>query len=299
MDLVLGLFLIFFGCCSNVYTLELLVKNEPGSGHLVTFAQFLMVSIEGLRHHLGYNGFQHKIPLHNWFGIVVLFVITSVLNNYALGLNIAMPFHIIFRSGSLVMSMVIGFLFFKQRFSLRKIASVLIVTVGIILSSLQKHDMHYTEGVFVLVVALVLSCFLGQFQQKVYQKYGSHWREGLFYTHAMALPFFYFLKSDLQRQWTQYSQSQPIAVFGYQIPIMYVYLLLNAFTQYVCISGVQKLASVSTSVTLNLVLTLRKFVSLLLSVYLFQNPFSATNWTGAVLVLIGTLLYSDLFGKHR
>jgi solute carrier family 35 (UDP-xylose/UDP-N-acetylglucosamine transporter), member B4 len=59
-----------------------------------------------------------------------------------------------------------------------------------------------------------------------------------------------------------------------------------------CISGVHKLSSIATSVTLNLVLTIRKFISLVVSVIVFKNPFLFGNWVGSVCVFIGTVVYS-------
>lgn len=48
----------------------------------------------------------------------------------------------------------------------------------------------------------------------------------------------------------------------------------------------------ASSVTLNLILTCRKFVSLIISVVLFQHQFGIENWIGATLVFLGTALYS-------
>ncbi len=58
-----------------------------------------------------------------------------------------------------------------------------------------------------------------------------------------------------------------------------------------CIAGVQKLSSMTTSVTLNLVLGIRKFISLILSVLLFSNDFTAMHGLGTSIVAVGTVLY--------
>lgn len=47
------------------------------------------------------------------------------------------------------------------------------------------------------------------------------------------------------------------------------------------------------SLTVNLVVTLRKFLSLLLSVVYFDNAFTVFHWSGTILVFGGTLLFSD------
>lgn len=38
----------------------------------------------------------------------------------------------------------------------------------------------------------------------------------------------------------------------------------------------------------------RKFLSLLFSIWYFQNPFSATHWVGTALVFGGIVLFSDI-----
>lgn len=60
-----------------------------------------------------------------------------------------------------------------------------------------------------------------------------------------------------------------------------------------CISSVFVLTAECSSLTVNLVVTLRKFISLLLSVVYFDNAFTLFHWSGTVLVFGGTLLFSD------
>ena len=51
------------------------------------------------------------------------------------------------------------------------------------------------------------------------------------------------------------------------------------------------IAGASSSLTLQVVLTLRKLVSLLLSVVLFANTFTGLHWVGAAFLFGGTFLY--------
>jgi UDP-xylose/UDP-N-acetylglucosamine transporter B4 len=130
--------LIFGGCCSNVFTLETLIKAESQSGNLITFSQFLFLAFEGLCMNLEYSKSwlplklkQRQVPIKNWLIMVFLFWGVSVLNNYALGFSIPMPFHIIFRSASLIVSMLNGWMFFQRKFSHSQVLGVLIVTVAL------------------------------------------------------------------------------------------------------------------------------------------------------------------------
>lgn len=70
------------------------------------------------------------------------------------------------------------------------------------------------------------------------------------------------------------------------------FLLLNIFTQYACIAGVNRMTSVATSLTLNLVLNLRKYMSLIFSILYFNNHFGVGAMAGTALVVCGTAIYT-------
>ncbi|KAJ0416182.1 UAA transporter [Aspergillus carlsbadensis] len=75
------------------------------------------------------------------------------------------------------------------------------------------------------------------------------------------------------------------------VPVQVFYLLLNALTQYWCIRGVHLLSAKSSSLTVTIVLNIRKLVSLLLSIRLFGNSLSHGVLAGAVLVFVGGATY--------
>jgi len=83
------------------------------------------------------------------------------------------------------------------------------------------------------------------------------------------------------------------------IPSLLLYLLGNIITQYVCISAVFVLTTECASLTVTMVVTLRKFLSLLFSILYFNNPFTLYHWLGTALVFGGTLLFSDIPGMIR
>merc|ERR1719449_511736 len=85
-----------------------------------------------------------------------------------------------------------------------------------------------------------------------------------------------------------------IPVLNISMPSMLIYLLGNILTQYVCISSVFVLTTECASLTVTLVVTLRKFLSLLFSIMYFNNPFTPYHWLGTGLVFGGTLLFSDI-----
>ncbi|KAI9277486.1 UAA transporter [Sporodiniella umbellata] len=299
---------------------------------MITFGQFLLVAMEGLGHQItwGKNGIGLKktaIPLSHWLLLVTLFFVVSLLNMTALSYNISMPLHIIFRSGGLIVNMLIGMAVLGKRYSLGQMSGVVLVTIGVVWATLD-HALGRTEGssettyefsigILLLIIVILLSAAMGLFQEAIYEKYGKHWREGLFYTHFLALPFFLFYSSRLTSQVHEYNQSplMPILDILWQIPVigsvahwipnvlktvlqtvkmrkLWAYFVLNVFTQYLCISGVNRMTSVATSLTLALILNLRKFVSLIISIVYFENEFGFGAKAGTLFVFLGTLVYT-------
>lgn len=249
------------------------------------------------------------------------------------------------------------------RYSFAQVASVLLVTSGVILTTLSAskpktsssaqfsadsatdHTKTYAAGIGILTLALVLSGFLGMVQDRTFATYTRNapkgdkltdaagqppaWQESMFYLHMLSMPMFYFLRADLATQFatlnasptlhlalptpsqtlhlltgnstlpraTSFAAPQRGGFGGVALPSGYVPLLLNTLTQIVCVAGVHRLTSRVSSLTVTLVLVVRKAVSLLISVLLFgaRTPGDGRKtmmWAGAALVFLGTVSYS-------
>lgn len=316
MGTVSAIALVFMGCCSNVVFLELLVRDFPGCGNIVTFAQFLFIAVEGFIFETKFGTKKPAIPLRNYVIMVTMFFTVSVVNNYALNFNIAMPLHMIFRSGSLIANMILGIIILKKRYSLSKYISIALVSLGIFICTIMSAKqvnmanegsedqvlnafVHWLIGIAMLTFALLMSARMGIFQETLYKKHGKHSKEALFYNHCLPLPGFLLLSTDIYRHCVYFSQSTPVAVpvIGLTVPIMWFYLFMNIITQYVCIRGVFILTTECASLTVTLVVTLRKFLSLIFSIIYFQNPFTVWHWVGTSVVFIGTLLYTEVLSS--
>ncbi|XP_075781731.1 nucleotide sugar transporter SLC35B4 [Pelodiscus sinensis] len=316
MRLAAAVGLVFGGCCSNVVFLELLAREFPGCGNIVTFAQFLFIAVEGFIFEANFGRKRPAIPIRYYLIMVAMFFTVSVVNNYALNLNIAMPLHMIFRSGSLIASMVLGIIILKKRYSVSKYTSIALVSVGIFVctfmsakqvasqsSSGEEDGLHvflwWLLGIAALTFALLMSARMGIFQETLYKQFGKHSKEALFYNHALPLPGFLLLAPDIYAHAVLFSQSEPFQVpgIGLTLPVMWFYLIMNVVTQYVCIRGVFTLTTECPSLTVTLVVTLRKFVSLIFSILYFRNPFTAWHWLGTFFVFVGTLLYAEVWSS--
>ncbi|CAG0901453.1 unnamed protein product [Darwinula stevensoni] len=217
-----------------------------------------------------------------YVALVLMFFSANVANNYALGFRISVPLFLIFRSGSLLANMFLGILIKKRSYPLSKYASVAMVTAGIFIctyasgANIGKDALHpsrdfavWLTGIGVLTFSLLMSARLGIYQETLAEKFGKHPQESMFYSHMLPLPGFLLFGWDL---WT------------------HAKVLLG----YLCLSCVFTLTTECTSLTVTLVVTLRKFLSLVFSILYFSNPFTPAHWAGAGLVFAGTGLYLDL-----
>lgn len=114
------------------------------------------------------------------------------------------------------------------------------------------------------------------------------------FQHLLPLPAFLFLYNNLAEHMKVATASEPVTLplIGGSVPILWLFLIANCFTQYMCISSLFVLSTEISSLTLSLIVTLRKFSSLLISIVYFKNNFTTYHWVGTVLVFLGTILFS-------
>ena len=202
----------------------------------------------------------------------------------------------------------------------RSLAAVTAAAVGADEGS--AYMLRWAAGVLMLSAVLVLQTLLSNYQNWAAAAYGKAPYEGIFYSHALSLPMFVLTARDLSTHAAAWSTSPavgsvvatrigrvladpgvrgilarfaaaPLTAIGVtRIPVMWVYLLANVASQYACIVGVYTLTGLADPLTVNVALTVRKFGSLMLSIAVFNNTFTAPHWVGAVLVFLGAFLYS-------
>ncbi|QIW96893.1 hypothetical protein AMS68_002411 [Peltaster fructicola] len=323
--------LIFGGCCANVYALEAIVRVEPGSGLLITFLQFMLTTAATYFTQASFDGRlglrPNSVPLSRWALIAAMFCAINVLNNWAFAFNISVPVHIILRSFGSVTTMGAGMLRGKS-YTPVQILSVLILTVGVLVSAWADSESkgksmsidsetttsQFTYGLVVLLVAQLLSAFMGAYVEETYTKYKASWTENMFYSHFMSLPFFLPFSSRLQEQFAKLASTAPLQMpqgdttsgaltelllwlpaparnAAEGLPQGILALLANAMTQLVCISGVNLLSAKSSAVTVTIVLNIRKLVSFILSTLLFGHSLSPRMMLGSALVFGSGALY--------
>ncbi|CDO77659.1 hypothetical protein BN946_scf184969.g10 [Trametes cinnabarina] len=292
-------------------------------GTTLTFSQMLFITVHSLPSFLVFPKHSYiprlkprHVPLRNWASQVLVLTSGSLLNNWVYAFSVPLTVQIVFRSAGLAVSMLLGYLVLKKRYSWAQVAAVALVSAGVILATLSRPTTpkssestpdvgRYTIGVIMLSVSLLLTGILGVLQERTYSTYGPHWKEGVFYTHGLSLPIFLFFIPDLQRGFgglsdpTRLSSASsntfgkasglvPFAIFG-----------ANLLTQLACASGVNQLTSHVSSVSTNLVLTTRKAISLCFSVWWFGNGLNPQLGVGAGMVFLGSLLYTFVSSGRR
>lgn len=287
----------FTSCCVAVICLESLIQEEPGIGNLVTVCSFLFISIDGFINELNLGRKALQVPVTEWLKLVVIYFIVNVINNASFNFNIAMPLYMIFRSGSLAASLITEKIVLNRKHSTFKHLAVFFITLGILFCTFASRkeaikDSSITDwsiGICLLSTSLILSARIGIYQEQIYAKWGRHHREALFFTHFLPLPGFLLLANDI------YKHSLIVLVSK---PKLLYFLVGNVGSQYICARSIFWLGSHYSSLTITLILTLRKFFSIVLSVWLFGNIFTTWHWCGTFLILVGTLLFSNTFQEN-
>ncbi|KZM26244.1 Dolichyl-phosphate-mannose--protein mannosyltransferase [Ascochyta rabiei] len=314
--------LIFGGCCANVYCLEAIVKQEPDSGLLITLFQFVFTCLSTLHYQFDPNGRYYlrssPVPFRKWCISAALFFTVNMLNNWAFAFNISVPVHIILRSFGSVTTMAAGYLRGKKYTPLQ-IFSVAILTLGVMVSAwadasskgktktanVDPTKASFEAGLLVLLVAQLLSAYMGAYVEDIYRDHGKDWKANLFYSHLLSIPMFAGFAPVLTAQFTRLQSSHsflvPANIAASLPPALnkllastsqhVIYLTANAITQLLCITGVNILSANTSAVTVTIVLNIRKLVSFLLSIWLFGNQMGGLMKVGAAMVFGAGALY--------
>lgn len=203
-----------------------------------------------------------------------------------------------------------------RRYSPLQVLSVILVTGGVVLSTLSTQPStpstnsagsappvsNYLTGISLLTLALFLSSLMGLWQEATFAVYGRDtWREALFYSHALSLPLvlgtrYSDVRGEVQAVLESPQVALPSLLGGANMPSLIPLLTLNVLTQLACINGVNRLTARVSSVAVTLVLVVRKAASLAISVLVLNREKDQGDTsglvTGAIAVGAGTVMYA-------
>jgi UDP-xylose/UDP-N-acetylglucosamine transporter B4 len=275
------------------------------------------------------------IPLWFHALIAFVFFSSQLLNNAAYIFGVGQPLTLCLRSSGLAISFLMGRFLFDQAYNTRQLLAVLAIVIGVSVTVAADSALNlcrdcslndtlavifqphastdganagpfglsrassWMMGVGVLLVALAISSAMGHLQDMAYKRWERKPDEIMFYAHVLSLPGFVLFGGELGRSVERWSASPPLLLWNDSVslgPQMWIFLAANVATQWMCVRSVYELTSRQGTLTCTVVLTLRKFLSLLGSVWYFENEWTLTHWVGTFLVFAGVVLYS-LAGK--
>ncbi|CAJ1425568.1 unnamed protein product [Effrenium voratum] len=311
--------MVFGGCMSAVIAMEYVLKANPKAGNLLSISEFAFVLVQSFPGRVDKAGLRPlRMPLQSHLHHAVLWVSMSVLANVAFGFNISVPIHTLFRSCNVIASVLLGYLVFGQLYSLKQLVCVLLITVGIFLGSVgdakqffctdcgglpgaahgEEGFLRWSFGILLLVFVQLLQGFLGHTQAMLYRRHegcgskGELAEEFLFTSHVVSFLPFVFLWEDVAAAGRLAVASPPL--FSWlPIPSQILFFTANNLCQLVCIKGVFRLSAHFSPLTVNITLSVRKFLSVVLSILWFGNPWTFLHSMATVTIFGGVFAYSQ------
>jgi len=301
-----------------IITMEYVLKADSTAGNLLSLTEFLFVLFQSLPDRLEKKAWTFRPLLMPWMTHAqhaALWGTMSVLTNFVFAFNITVPIHTLFRSCNIVASVLIGWLFFGSRYGLQQMACLGIITVGIFFgsigdakkfmaggncpdcgtavptssdSSLDSGFMLWCCGIAILVVVQLVQGTLGHMQATFYDRFQTRGKrselaeEFMFTSHVISVFPMVFM-------WESIAKSASVCLTSGTA----VFLLLNCFFQLICIKGVYRLSAHYSPLTVNITLSLRKFLSVVVSILWFGNAWTSLHSVATVLVFGGVFAYSQ------
>ena len=234
--ILLAFLYMLFACCLNAITLEYVVVTDKKCGTMLSFCHFVALTFVGFFNNserISYPPFltlkKRIIPLTQYFIMVIFFSLASMASNLAFSYYISLPLHTVIRSGSMIVNIILTtliqlqeniiksshfpFIKLSEKFKTKpyhtllgfqytklQILSVIVVTIGIVITTLASMDTNSSDSIFegqilgilLLIVAITLSTYLGIFQEKSFREYGKAPDENIFYMVCSFWLFFGF-----------------------------------------------------------------------------------------------------------
>lgn len=260
----------------------------------------------------------------------VLWVSMSWLVNFVYQFKIEVPTHTTIRACNILTTVVLGYLVFGEKYSFAQCLAGVLVTIGIVLASLadavlvgkcgestsvygclfeQKRDQtveqdigRWSIGILLLLLCLAVQAMLGHTQKRTYDKYlvdpskfggikKNDLADEFLFTSVVASLLGSLGFYDEILQYGKEAINSPR--IGGIVPIQFLWILGNNISQATCIKGVFRLYTRNSTLAVNITLSVRKFLTVVISIITFGNPWSTQHSLGAVFVFGGAFLYSN------
>jgi solute carrier family 35 (UDP-galactose transporter), member B1 len=214
--------------------------------------------------------------------------------------HVSYPTQVLGKSIKPVPVMILGVLWGRKHYPLKKYLFVFLITLGVLLF-LWKGKQHkgpeldsdhvFGIGEVLLLISLGLDGFTGAIQDDMFHRYQTGTYRLMFYMNVFSTMYLGvgLLATGEVKEFIQFSSTYPhvlidIGLFGLTSAVgqMFIFSMITTFGALMC----------------SIVTTTRKFFTILGSVIIFHHPMSSTQWAGTFMVFAGLIL-DQCFGKDR
>jgi len=287
---------VFCGCaCQAPY--EVLNSRDKGCAPLLSLVEHIfgiVASLEALRQ-------PRRLPWSLHLALAAVNAGYTLLLGAAFSTSLPMTVLVAMKNGNLVASMLLGIVVLRHKYALQQYAAVLILSCGLIVTSLSGLKSGGSTGsttsgsdaglgVIYLSGALLCRAASGMIQEVAGRNTGVTISELLLYRSALGLPLMLAQWSTIAKHATRWSVEPVISGLVWPTPwILLAAWIVADYGMKVCIT---RLIDRTSSLASALVLTLQRFVSFVISASaLSQEPVTWDICLGVIIVLAGTVLY--------
>lgn len=317
--------MVFGGCGASLIFMEYVLKGDDNAGNFLNATEFVFVLLQSIPGRIDARTMKLR-PLRASWGShlqhALLWVAMSTLANVVFAFNIRIPIHTLFRSCNVIASVVLGRLFFQQQYTIRQLCCVAVISVGIFLASIgdaskiwtlggcvdcgqtQASQMSSKEfnvwsmGIAMLACVQLLQATLGHTQAVLYTRFADRGTrdeladEYLFTSHVLSLVMIVVLWEDISSS-AKLAFATPGLTSWLPLPRRLAWMMLNNLSQLMCIKGVFRLSANYSPLTVTIVLSVRKFLSVVISATWFGNPWTYLHSIATVAIFGGVFMYSQ------
>eukprot|EP00434_Breviolum_minutum_P014614 symbB.v1.2.012883.t1/scaffold898.1/size154235/3 len=157
---------------------------------------------------------------------------------------------------------------------------------------------RWSIGIALLIFVQMLQGFLGHTQAVLYRLHANCGtkselaEEFLFTSHLVSFFPFIFLWEDVLMAARLALDSAPVSR-ALPIPKQFLFFLANNLCQLVCIKGVFRLSAHFSPLTVNITLSVRKFLSVVVSIIWFGNAWTSLHSLATIAIFGGVFAYSQ------
>ena len=286
---------VLLGSIAANAAFERLNVIDPGCGSVIALLQYVVATAERLPSAPRYIN-TPAIPLRFHASFCLLQFLATWLGNTCLAFDLPFAQYLIIKNSNLVFSMAVGAIALRQRYSLRQVLSVILLSFGIILTVISDRDtssgndthQQAITGVLLCLASTLCTAALGFTQEHAFRTFKdddgsvSLPAEAMFYTHVLGLPFFFTSGAYAH-----------FAVLVSQWETAFPLVIVNVGAMVLCKFSIFALVELSGTVTTAMALTLARFLGIIVSVCFLSNRAlpGMLFWLGSAGVVAGSISY--------